>query len=98
MATQIVRSGSAITVEIPEEVLQQANLSVGDPVEWTVTAKGALALHAPVESAEWGYEQWARSEIQAGANEADAGETLPNENVIEWLRSWGTSHELPPPQ
>ena len=97
MATQIVRSGSAITVEIPEEVLQRANLSVGDPVEWTVTANGALALHVPGESAESGYEQWALSEIQAGVNEADAGETLPNEKVIEWLRGWGTLHELPPP-
>lgn len=97
MATQIVRSDSAITVEIPEEVLQRANLSVGDSVEWTVTSNGALALHAPRESAESDYEQWALSEIQAGVSEADAGEILPNQKVIEWLRSWGTSHELPPP-
>lgn len=97
MATQIVRNGSTITVEIPEEVLQKANLSVGDPVEWSVTANGTLALRVPRESAQPGYEQWAQSEIQAGLNEADAGESLPNEKVIEWLRSWGTSHELPPP-
>ena len=96
MATHIVRGGSGITVEIPEDVLQKANLSVGDLVEWTVTANGSLTLHTPRKSAEEGYDDWALSEIQAAVNEADAGETLPNGKVVEWLRSWGASHELPP--
>jgi antitoxin component of MazEF toxin-antitoxin module len=32
MATQIVRVDGAVTVEIPEDLLRKANLSVGDPV------------------------------------------------------------------
>ena len=44
MATLISRIGSTVAVEIPEELLRQANLSVGDPVEWTLTAEGQLAL------------------------------------------------------
>ncbi len=35
MATQIARKGRAVTVEIPEDLLRKANLSVGDAVEWT---------------------------------------------------------------
>lgn len=101
MATQIARIGSTATVEIPEELLRRANLSVGDPVEWTLTPSGALALRTPNcvdESAvEEGYEEWALAEIQAGLAEAEAGQMVPHEKVVEWLRSWGTEHELPQP-
>jgi len=101
MATQIARVGGTVTVEIPEELLRQANLSVGDPVEWVVTSSGALALRGPhaadVSEVEDGYEEWKLAEIQAGLAEAEAGETVPHEKVVDWLRSWGTGHELPPP-
>ncbi len=32
--------------------------------------------------------------------EADiaAGRTISHERVVEWVRSWGTDHELPPPE
>ena len=101
MATQIARIDGAVTVEIPEDLLRQANLAVGDPVEWTLTPNGALALRAPRGTntpAEDGYEEWKAAEIQAGLAEAEAGETVPHEKVVEWLRSWGTANELPPPQ
>ncbi len=101
MATQIGRVGGAVTVEIPEELLRRANLAVGDPVEWTLTPAGSLALRAPKSpgeaSGEDGYEEWALKEIQAGLAEAEAGETVPHERVVAWLRSWGTPNELPPP-
>jgi antitoxin component of MazEF toxin-antitoxin module len=101
MATQIVRVDGAVTVEIPEDLLRKANLSVGDPVEWTLTPTGALALRSPrdadAEADEDGYEEWKLSEIQAGLAEAEAGETVPHEKVAEWLRNWGTANELPPP-
>jgi len=64
MATQIARIGGTVTVEIPEELLRQANLAVADPVEWTLTPAGSLALHAPnsvdESEVEEGYEEWAR--------------------------------------
>ena len=77
MATQIARIGGAATVEIPEEMLRQANLAVGDPVEWTLTPTGLLALRTPHESAallpDDDYEQWKLKEIQAGFAEIEAG-------------------------
>ena len=102
MTTQILRSGGAITVEIPEELLQQANLAVGDPVEWTLTPAGGLALQAPRDGdelldSEDGYEEWKLREIEAGFAEIDSGKYVDGEKVIEWLRSWGTDHKLPPP-
>jgi predicted transcriptional regulator len=101
MATQIARVGGAVTVEIPEELLRRANLSVGDPVEWSLTSIGGLSLRTPAKAdepaVEDGYEEWKLKEIQAGLAAAEAGKTVSEDNVIDWLRSWGTEHEMPPP-
>jgi antitoxin component of MazEF toxin-antitoxin module len=101
MATQIVRTGGSVTVEIPEELLHRANLSVGDPVEWTLTPTGSLALRSPRESdmteVENGYAEWAQADVEAGLADIEAGRTVSGEAVANWLRSWGTEHELPPP-
>ncbi len=101
MATQIARVGSTVTVEIPEELLRKANLAVGDPVEWTLTPAGALALHAPASPdrpiVEEGYEEWKLAEIEAGFAEIEAGKWVAGEKVREWVQSLGTQQELPPP-
>lgn len=103
MATQIVRVGGAATVEIPEEMLRSANLSIGDPVEWTLTESGELALKTPVEvdnhpGSEEGYEEWKMKEIEAGIADLDAGNGVDGKRVKEWLLSWGTENELPMPR
>ena len=101
MATQIACIGGTATVEIPEELLRRANLSVGDPVEWSISPTGSLSLRTPQpadESAvEEGYEEWKLQEIDAALAEVEAGETVAGEKVFDWLRSWGTANELPPP-
>ena len=101
MATQIAYIGGTATVEIPEELLRRANLSVGDPVEWSLSATGSLSLRTPRyadESAvEEGYEEWKLQEIEAGLAAIEEGRSVSGEKVFEWLRSWGTEHELPPP-
>jgi antitoxin component of MazEF toxin-antitoxin module len=43
MTTRIVRVGNTLSVEIPEELVVQAALPVGEPVEW-VPAAGGIAL------------------------------------------------------
>ena len=35
--------------------------------------------------------------VQEGMADADAGRTVPYEDVRRWLLSWGTEAELPPP-
>ena len=103
MATQIIRAGGAIAVEIPEDLLRQANLAVGDPVEWTMNPAGELALRAPGDQAEIsdpeeGYEEWKAQQIEAGFAEIDAGQYIDGEKVKEWALSLGTDHPLPAPR
>jgi len=103
MATQIIRTGGTVTVEIPEDLLRQANLSVGDPVEWTLTATGSLALRSPYDAGtveavdEADYEEWKMREIEAGFAEIDAGNYIDGEKVAEWVRSLTAGQRLPPP-
>ena len=52
---------------------------------------------ADASAVEEGYEEWACAEIRKGIAAADAGKTISHEKVVEWLRSWGTENELPPP-
>jgi antitoxin component of MazEF toxin-antitoxin module len=44
MTTRIVRVGNTLTVEIPEELVAQASLPVGEPVEWVSNGGGGIAL------------------------------------------------------
>ena len=50
MTTQIVRVGNTLTVEIPEELVAQAALPVGEPVEWVSNGAGSIALVKKSES------------------------------------------------
>jgi predicted transcriptional regulator len=43
-------------------------------------------------------EDWERRHILQGLAELDAGEGVAHERVVEWLDSWGTENELPPPK
>jgi antitoxin component of MazEF toxin-antitoxin module len=44
MTTRIVRVGNTLTVEIPEELAEQAELAPGEPVEWVANGSGSIAL------------------------------------------------------
>jgi len=36
--------------------------------------------------------------VDEGLADADAGRTISFEKIRRWLLSWGTDHELPPPE
>lgn len=36
--------------------------------------------------------------VREGIADAEAGRTIPHEDVRRWLLSWGTEKELPPPE
>ena len=46
MTTRIVRVGNTLTVEIPEQLVAEAAISVDEPVEWVANGDGSLALVA----------------------------------------------------
>jgi antitoxin component of MazEF toxin-antitoxin module len=90
MTTRIVRVGNTLSVEIPEELVVEASLPVGEPVEWVSNGDGTISL-VPHDSPE-------HRHIRAGLSESAAGQSISNDRVMEWLNSWGTEAELPPPQ
>jgi antitoxin component of MazEF toxin-antitoxin module len=90
MTTRIVRIGNTLTVEIPEDLVAEASLPVGEPVEWVSNGNGTISL---VSSHSWEHRQ-----IRAGLAELDANQGISNERVMEWLDSWGTENELPAPK
>jgi antitoxin component of MazEF toxin-antitoxin module len=90
MTTRIVRVGNTLTVEIPEELVTQASLLVGEPVEWVANGNGSISL---VSSDSWEYKH-----IRAGLVELETGKGISNERVTEWLDRWGTEDESSAPQ
>ena len=42
-------------------------------------------------------DSWELKHIRAGLAELEAGQSVSNERVMEWLDSWGTENELPSP-
>ena len=90
MTTRIVRVVNTLTVEIPEELVAEASLPVGEPLQWVPNGNGSIAL-VSTESRE-------HIHIRAGLSELEAGKSVSHERVSEWLDSWGTGNELPAPK
>jgi antitoxin component of MazEF toxin-antitoxin module len=73
MTTRIVRVGNTLTVEIPEELVAQASLPVGEPVEWVSNGVGSLALVKPSGlSLAIPPPQWTLEELLEGLEEGDS--------------------------
>jgi antitoxin component of MazEF toxin-antitoxin module len=90
MTTKIVRVGNTLMVEIPEELVTEASLPVGEPLQWVPNGSGSIAL---VSS-----DSWEHKHIRAGLSELAEGKSVSHERVIEWLDSWGTGNEIPAPK
>jgi antitoxin component of MazEF toxin-antitoxin module len=90
MTTRIIRVGNTLTVEIPEELVVEASLPVGEPLQWIRNGDGSIAL-VSTESRE-------HLHIREGLAEFKAGKSASHERVAEWLDSWGTGNELPAPK
>lgn len=89
MTTRIVRIGNTLSVEIPEELVTEASLPVGEPVEWISNGDGTISL-VPQDSPE-------HRHIRAGLAELAAGQSISNERVMEWLDSWARKPSCPLP-
>jgi antitoxin component of MazEF toxin-antitoxin module len=90
MTTRIVRVGNTLTVEIPEALVTQASLPVGEPVEWVSNGNGTISLVSP--------DSWEHRHIRTGLADLEAGRKVSNERVVEWLDSWGAENEIPAPK
>jgi predicted transcriptional regulator len=43
-------------------------------------------------------QEWQLAAIDEGIKQADAGLLIPHEEVVAWVRSWGSPDELPMPK
>ncbi len=43
-------------------------------------------------------DSWEHKRIRQGLAELEAGNSISNERVMEWLDSWGAENELPAPK
>jgi predicted transcriptional regulator len=71
-----------------EQVLALA-AALDRPKSWVIeqAIKDYVALHA-----------WQLVAIEEGIAAADAGRVVAHEDVAAWVRSWGTTDELPAPK
>jgi antitoxin component of MazEF toxin-antitoxin module len=68
-----MRVGNTLTVEIPEELVVQAALPVGEPVEWVSNEGGGIALVRYTEKPESvPAKRWTIEELLEGLNEGDS--------------------------
>jgi len=73
MTTRIVRVGNTLTVEIPEELVTQASLPVGEPVEWVPNGSGSIALvNRSKSAARKNPADMTIEELMEGLNEGDS--------------------------
>lgn len=77
-----------ISVRIDSEV----NRRLDSLAEQTHRSKSVIAAEAI--SAFVDLEEWQMNEARAGIADADAGRTVAHEDVVQWVRSWGTKEEL----
>lgn len=82
------------TISVPID--SEVNRRLDSLAEQTHRSKSVIAAEAI--SAFVDLEEWQLDEARAGVADADAGRTVAHEDVVRWVRSWGTKEELPPPQ
>lgn len=44
------------------------------------------------------YQFAVRASVERGLQDIDAGRVMDSREVLEWIESWGTDQELPPPR
>ena len=84
-------SGGATAAKTRPELVER----IGDLARETGSSPEELEAAAR-EYAE--YERWKAAKVREALDELNAGAPgVPNEEVVRWLESWSTDHELPPP-
>lgn len=84
---------TTITVQIPSEVSDELEAMARD-TDQSTTHLASEAISDFVK-----HNAWQVAHIKAALEEARSGRPgIPHHRVMEWMRSWGTSRELPPPE
>ncbi len=80
-------------IERDREVLKERLADIARDMGRDPAEVACMAIEAYIEANAWQVRQ-----IREGLDEAVSGTPgVPHEEVMEWLASWGTDHELPRP-
>ena len=85
-------ASATLTIRLPKEDLDRLEVLSQDMRR----SRSFLAAEAIAEYLK--YKEWKIQAIKEGIAAADRGEVVPHEEVVAWLRSWGTKNELPRPR
>jgi predicted transcriptional regulator len=88
----VVASSGAITVRLRPEVREKLD-ALAREEKRSLSQVAAEAIEAYVDLDAW---QVAHIKAALAEDERD-GVGVPHEEVVRWMESWGTDHELPPP-
>lgn len=81
-----------LTVQLaPDLAADVERMAAARGVERDAVVQEALALLADQDAA-------LEARAEAGAADIAAGRFVEHARVVAWLKSWGTSHVLPPPE
>ena len=88
-----MKKTKAITVRIAPGLADKLDALARD----TNRSQASLAREAIAAYVE--RETWQVAHIKAGLAEAQRGDLgIPHEDMVRWMESWDTDHELPPPE
>jgi predicted transcriptional regulator len=92
MSQRSSNTSTSITVQITPRVSEELEALARDTNQST-THLASEAISAFIE-----HTAWQVAHIKAALAEAESGAPgIPHRRVIDWMRSWGTGGELPPP-
>ena len=86
-------ASATITIRASREEIERLK-ALAEATNRSVSFLGHEAIARYLAEQEW---QVAAIEETLAKSEAGA-ETIPHERVVEWLDSWGSEHEQPPPR
>ncbi len=81
-----------ISVRVPVDVAQRLT-ALAEATDRSKSYPAALAIEEYLSIREWQLKA-----VEEGIREADAGELVDHERVIEWINSLGTDNEMESPK
>jgi predicted transcriptional regulator len=85
-------TAESLTVHLTTELKEKLEALARDMGRNTAEV-ASMAIEAYIEA-----NAWQARQIREGLDDANSGTPgVPHEEVMDWLASWGTDHELPRP-
>jgi len=85
-------NSGTLTIRLPEDQIRRLE----ELAETTRRSSSALAAEAVANYLK--YQKWKAGAIEEGLEDLRAGRVISHDRVVQWLDSWGTENELPPPE